>query len=244
MNERTEQRKRPPLIHGRMIYRCELCGNSWPMYLEKGVEEFGANHKPSPFTITCPYCGGLAMDVSGIQKVPGGGYVPLPDGYGYFANVEGRDCGVPTFPPPPTVAEKAAAVGKTIEVIIADEIDGLLREQEMELALEAIAGYSETETREIMKKARAMAEWRTCSLEEIIGEIMSAVARGESPEKVKGEFLQFKTAWDRKEDRERQRAAGRADAVRFSRQKERERAQRRQKRTRPRRREYRGPDIV
>ena len=210
------------------------------MYLEKGIEEFGANHKPSPFTITCPYCGGMAMDVSGIQKVPGGGYVPLPDGYGYFANVEGRDCGVPTFPPPPTVAEKAAAVGKAIEIIIADEIDGLLREREMELAMEAIAGYSETETREIMKKARAMAEWRTCSLEEIIGEIMSAVARGESPEKVKGEFLQFKTAWDRKEDRERQRAAGRADAVRFSRQKERERAQRRQKRTRPRRREYRG----
>ena len=214
------------------------------MYLEKGIEEFGANHKPSPFTISCPYCGGMAMDVSGIQKVPGGGYVPLPDGYGYFANVEGRDCGVPTFPPPPTVAEKAAAVGKAIEIIIADEIDSLLREREMELAMEAIAGYSETETREITKKARAMAEWRTCSLEEIIGEIMSAVARGESPEKVKGEFLQFKTAWDRKEDRERQRAAGRADAVRFSRQKERERAQRRQKRTRPRRREYRGPDIV
>ena len=244
MNERTEQHKRPPLIHGRMIYNCGLCGNSWPMYLEKGVEEFGANHKPSPFTISCPYCGGMAMDVSGIQKVPGGGYVPLPDGYGYFANVEGRDCGVPTFPPPPTVAEKAAVVGKAIEIIIADEIDGLLREREMELAMEAIAGYSETETREIMKKARAMAEWRTCSLEEIIGEIMSAVARGESPEKVKGEFLQFKAAWDRKEDRERQRAAGRADAVRFSRQKERERAQRRQKRTRPRRREYRGPDIV
>ena len=184
------------------------------------------------------------MDVSGIQKVPGGGYVPLPDGYGYFANVEGRDCGVPTFPPPPTVAEKAAAVGKAIEIIIADEIDGLLREREMEFAMEAIAGYSETETQEIMKKARAMAEWRTCSLEEIIGEIMSAVAGGESPEKVKGEFLQLKTAWDRKEDRARRRAAGRADAVRFSRQKERERAQRRQKRTRPRRREYRGPDIV
>ncbi len=244
MNERTEQHKRPPLIHGRMIYNCGLCGNSWPMYLEKGVEEFGANHKPSPFTISCPYCGGMAMDVSGIQKVPGGGYVPLPDGYGYFANVEGRDCGVPTFPPPPTVAEKAAVVGKAIEIIIADEIDGLLREREMELAMEAIAGYSETETREIMKKARAMAEWRTCSLEEIIGEIMNAVAVGANPKKVRRTFADFKTAWDRKEDRERQRAAGRADAVRFSRQKERERAQRRQKRTRPRRREYRGPDIV
>ena len=237
MNERTEQHKRPPLIHGRMIYNCGLCGNSWPMYLEKGVEEFGANHKPSPFTISCPYCGGMAMDVSGIQKVPGGGYVTLPDGYGYFANLEDRDCGVP-------ILREVGVVRSGAKILIADEIDSLLREWEMELAMEAIAGYSETETREIMKKARAMAEWRTCSLEEIIGEIMSAVARGESPEKVKGEFLHFKTAWDRKEDRERQRAAGRADAVRFSRQKERERAQRRQKRTRPRRREYRGPDIV
>ena len=35
-----------PLIHGRMIYRCECCGKSWPMYLEKGIEEFGENHKP------------------------------------------------------------------------------------------------------------------------------------------------------------------------------------------------------
>lgn len=211
------------------------------MYLEKGIEEFGANHKPSPFTITCPYCGGLAMDVSGIQKVPGGGYVPLPDGYGYFANVEGRDCGVPTFPPPPTVAEKAAAVGKAIEIIIADEIDSLLREREMELAMEAIAGYSETETREIMKKARAMAEWRTCSLEEIIGEIMSAVARGESPEKVKGEFLQFKTAWDRKEARGKLRAVERENVSRFRQRKARESTWAVQKRTGQRKREWRGP---
>lgn len=211
------------------------------MYLEKGIEEFGANHKPSPFTITCPYCGGLAMDVSGIQKVPGGGYVPLPDGYGYFANVEGRDCGVPTFPPPPTVAEKAAAVGKAIEIIIADEIDSLLREREMELAMEAIAGYSETETREIMKKARAMAEWRTCSLEEIIGEIMSAVARGESPEKVKGEFLQFKTAWGRKEARGKLRAVERENVSRFRQRKARESTWAVQKRTGQRKREWRGP---
>lgn len=241
MNERTEQHKRTPMIHGRIIYNCGLCGNSWPMYLEKGVEEFGANHKPSPFTITCPYCGGLAMDVSGIQKVPGGGYVPMPDGYGYFANVEGRDCGVPTFPPPPTVAEKAAAVGKAIEIIIADEIDGLLREREMELAMEAIAGYSETETWEIMKKARAMAEWRTCSPEEIIGEIMNAVERDESPEKVKGEFLQFKTAWDRKEAREKLRDIEREAACRFRQHKARESAWTARKRTGQRKREWRGP---
>ncbi|MCI8844551.1 MAG: hypothetical protein HFF08_10670 [Oscillospiraceae bacterium] len=242
MNERREQRKRPPLIHGRMIYNCGLCGNSWPMYLEKGIEEFGENHKPSPFTITCPYCDGLAMDVSGIQKVLVDGYVPLPDGYGYFANVEGRDCGVPTFPRPE--AEKKA--GKAVEIIIADEIDGLLREREMELAMEAIAGYAmtETKTREILKAASEMALWKGYSLEEIIGAIMNAVAGGASPKKVRRAFADFKNAWDWKEDRERRRAAERVNAARFSRQKARELGWRQQKRTRPRRREYRGPDIV
>ena len=204
------------------------------MYLEKGIEEFGANHKPSPFTITCPYCGGLAMDVSGIQKVPGGGYVTLPDGYGYFANLEDRDCGVP-------ILREVGVVRSGAKILIADEIDSLLREWEMELAMEAIAGYSETETREIMKKARAMAEWRTCSLEEIIGEIMSAVARGESPEKVKGEFLQFKTAWDRKEARGKLRAVERENVSRFRQRKARESTWAVQKRTGQRKREWRGP---
>ena len=107
--------------------------------------------------------------------------------------------------------------------------------------MEAIAGYSETETREIMKKARAMAEWRTCSLEEIIGEIMSAVARGESPEKVKGEFLQFKTAWDRKEARGKLRAVERENVSRFRQRKARESTWAVQKRTGQRKREWRGP---
>ena len=81
MNENGERRETAPLIHGRMVYRCECCGESWFMYLEKGIEEFGENHKPSPFTMVCPYCGGWASDVSGIQKVPGGGYMKLPGKY-------------------------------------------------------------------------------------------------------------------------------------------------------------------
>ena len=241
MDRGIEPRVGAPLIHGRMIYRCECCGKSWPMYLEKGIEEFGANHKPSPFTISCPYCGGMAMDVSGIQKVPGGGYVPLPDGYGYFANVEGRDCGVPTFPPPPTVAEKAAAVGKAIEIIIADEIDGLLREWEMELELEAIAGYGETEAQEILKAAREMALWKGCTLEEIIGAIMNAIAVGANPKKGRRAFADFKTAWDRKEARGKLRAVERKNASRFRQRKARESTWAVQKRTGQRKREWRGP---
>ena len=96
------------------------------MYLEKGIEEFRENHKPSPFTIACPYCGGLAMDVSGIQKVPGGGYVPLPDGYSYFAHMENRDCGVPVF------CQEAERTRTSAPVPDVDEIIDRLTSVEME----------------------------------------------------------------------------------------------------------------
>lgn len=38
------------------------------------------------------------MDVSGIVKIPDGGYKPLPAGEGYFANKKDSDCGVPVLP--------------------------------------------------------------------------------------------------------------------------------------------------
>jgi hypothetical protein len=89
--------KKEVLVHGAMKYRCDKCGRSWWMFLEKGIEEFGKNHKPSPFCIMCR-CGGTAMDVSGIVKIPDGGYKPIPAGEGYFANKKDSDCGVPVLP--------------------------------------------------------------------------------------------------------------------------------------------------
>lgn len=44
--------KKEVLVHGAMKYRCDKCGRSWWMFLEKGIEEFGKNHKPSPF-VSC-----------------------------------------------------------------------------------------------------------------------------------------------------------------------------------------------
>lgn len=93
--EPTQEYQEKILVHGSMIYRCERCGREWRMYLEKGIEEFGDNHKPSPFIIPCKRCGGMAKDISGIMKFAGGGYYPLPDGASYFANKKGSDCGVP-----------------------------------------------------------------------------------------------------------------------------------------------------
>lgn len=43
--------KKEVLVHGAMKYRCDKCGRSWWMFLEKGIEEFGKNHKPSPFLL-------------------------------------------------------------------------------------------------------------------------------------------------------------------------------------------------
>lgn len=88
-----------PLVHGAMKYACEKCGLSWWMFLEKGLEEFGENHKPVPFVIQCPVCHGFAHDVSGICKckTKDGGYVVLPYGESYFKNEPSSDCGVPVF---------------------------------------------------------------------------------------------------------------------------------------------------
>lgn len=88
---KTEQSE--VLVHGAMMYKCGTCGREWWMFLEKGIEEFGENHKPTPFIIRCK-CGGQARDISGICKLPGGGYEPLPAGESYFANREDSECGV------------------------------------------------------------------------------------------------------------------------------------------------------
>lgn len=94
MQTENAQKEETILVHGAMKYGCECCGFTWWMFLEKGLEEFGENHKPVPFTIQCPICNGFAHDISGIVKFPEGGYKELPAGEAYFANVEGHDCGV------------------------------------------------------------------------------------------------------------------------------------------------------
>ena len=256
----TEAHLTPPLIHGRMIYRCENCGKSWPMYLEKGIEEFGENHKPSPFTIGCPYCGGWAMDVSGIQKVPGGGYVPLPEGGHYFANMEGKKCGAPVF-----CAERLQESNET-KAAIADALDRL-KSMEMELCREAmreerermekIANAAMPDGAEAITKASVIvAKKAGVTLEEAVGMVLKAIQDFGDGLKAAfapflgeldltaiepGEPLDVPTAWDRKEAREKQRAVERAAAARFRQYRTRKSTWATQKRTGPRRREWRGP---
>lgn len=81
-------------VHGYFVYRCEQCHKRFKMYCEKGIEEFGKNHKPAPFFIRCT-CGGMASDISGLIKL--NKETSLLDDMCYFANKENKDCGYPVL---------------------------------------------------------------------------------------------------------------------------------------------------
>jgi hypothetical protein len=77
-----------------MIYGCKDCGYKTRMFLEKGLEEHGENHKPVPFMIQCPKCHNFhCYDISGLIKLPAPR--PLKSRENYFKNDDKHDCGVP-----------------------------------------------------------------------------------------------------------------------------------------------------
>lgn len=56
------------IIHGYMIYQCQECADVYVMWLEKGLEDpeddkKTGNHKPVPYTIICPFCGGTVKHI-------------------------------------------------------------------------------------------------------------------------------------------------------------------------------------
>ena len=262
MDKNIETRPPAPLVHGRMIYRCEQCGRSWAMFLEKGIEEFGENHKPSPFTIECPYCGGWACDVSGIRKIPGGGYMPLPDNCHYFANREDHPCGIPTF----ALSTAGNFVAEDASGVIEDALERI-RSREMEMCrdsmreelarVEEIADKAVPDAVEAIKKTSVIiAEKAGVSLGEAVAMVLRAIQDfGSGLEVAFAPFLgepddlmmleakeplDLPTVWDRKEAREKRRAVERATASRFRQHKARESGWTAQKRTGQRRREWRG----
>jgi len=91
------------MIWAYMIYVCQDCGHSFNMYLEEGLEQGGKHHKPVPFAITCPKCGGFhCYDSSGLIELFTGPR-PLNANEHYFKNTLKADCGVPVHP---TIAER------------------------------------------------------------------------------------------------------------------------------------------
>lgn len=87
-----------PIVWAVMFYRCADCGYELPMYLENTLERHnGENHKPVPFAIECPECGGFHMydDIARYQKLPE--ERPLRKGESYFKDDPKYDCGMPVY---------------------------------------------------------------------------------------------------------------------------------------------------
>lgn len=64
--ELIEASKQDHIIHGYMVYQCEHCKVIYVMWLEKGLadptdDEKTGKHKPVPYGIICPTCGGTAV---------------------------------------------------------------------------------------------------------------------------------------------------------------------------------------
>lgn len=107
----VEISKNDHTIHGYMVYQCEECHNIYVMWLEKGLEDptddqKTGNHKPVPFGIVCPDCGGVAThtlwsfgkDSLGKNYKSYRKYVEQPNRFVYrnfFWNDPASDCGVP-----------------------------------------------------------------------------------------------------------------------------------------------------
>ena len=85
------------MTHAFMRYTCQDCQSEINMYLEEGLEEHGENHKPVPFGIRCPECGGFhCYDSSAI--IPLFELRPIYQREHYFKNDPRYDCGVPVHP--------------------------------------------------------------------------------------------------------------------------------------------------
>ena len=79
-----------------MFYKCESCKNLIVIWLERGLEEYnGKYHKPVPFSVPCPKCGGFHMDhVMWENDIHLKHDAEIPNNSYYFANLSKYDCGI------------------------------------------------------------------------------------------------------------------------------------------------------
>ena len=91
-------------VHMAFTYNCQKCGEKKVMWVEKGLEEAcnprlkeksGLPHKPTPFVIGCPVCGGFMQHCGGNLYLPV--FIPARKGMDLFINSKKNECGKPVF---------------------------------------------------------------------------------------------------------------------------------------------------
>lgn len=122
-------------IHGFMIYQCEDCNSIYVMWLAEGLEDptddaKTGKHKPVPFGIVCPACGGTAFHkFLGVGKLTLGqnhrsykDYISQQNKLLYenfFWNDPDSDCGVPIILSPDYRMVVPGLMYKTLAQILA-----------------------------------------------------------------------------------------------------------------------------
>ena len=91
-------------VHMAFVYACEKCGEHRLMWIEKGLEEncnsslkekSGLPHKPTPFIIACPECGGFMRHVLTPIYLPE--FRPAKIGEDLFTYDKNYECGMSCF---------------------------------------------------------------------------------------------------------------------------------------------------
>lgn len=83
-----------------MTYQCEQCEKTRWMYLEDGLEQPAQEHKPHkpvPFVVACPDCGGHMRHINFQEDFFFVGEQELLPWMDRFENRADHDCGVPVF---------------------------------------------------------------------------------------------------------------------------------------------------
>ena len=91
-------------VHMAFVYACECCYEKRLMWIEKGLEEMcnpslkeksGLPHKPTPFVIECPNCGGFMQHIA--TPIYLSEFTPAKIGDNLFIDDENHDCGKSVF---------------------------------------------------------------------------------------------------------------------------------------------------
>lgn len=91
-------------VHMAFTYACETCYEKRLMWVEKGLEEVcnpslkkksGLPHKPTPFVIVCPKCGGFMQHIA--TPIYLSEFIPAKIGDNLFINDENSNCGKSVF---------------------------------------------------------------------------------------------------------------------------------------------------
>ena len=174
----------------------------------------------------------------------------------YFANLEGRDCGVPML-------HEVGIARSGTKVLVADELDAMngdqcirqimgelledMRKRTEEyidaMVTKEVLAEAQAEARDLIEAARTLAEQSAYSTEEVLGAILNALGGYDKSKNTRRALngMDLAAIQERKEAREKLRAAERENAARFRQYRARESTWATRKRTGQRRREWRGP---